>query len=332
MLGKPSQSLRRRILLAGDVRSRRGEFQGQRIAVVGTGDRVFPETGNVEFRPAESLALGDVHHRIQVQDVGRRAVGLVADEGTVSMGPFRPGSQEILLKHLTETFPVIAHGPDIPLRILGTGQFRDNVVTIPFPKEFRQLLRPVGAVYFVGIIEKDGWPGGSGGAESPVEAVQVEGDGFLVIMVHDQAFPARGGPFHLLTGRNRGDGPVFPDGHLLGRVTLRDAGTAERPSGSTVHVHFQPQPFRFGTHVPVHLHPLRRQVVDVVGLVPLHAIDGCDFHAADSFGGELLQVVGQTFLVHGAAKPPPADERTVLRGRPVPACDGFLARNRKRQG
>ncbi len=122
-------------------------------------------------------------------------------------------------------------------------------------------------------------------------------------------------------------GPLL-DHALAGTVVGGDFRTAERPAGAVVHVNLQAEAVTFGYCMAKHLHPFRRQIVDVVGLVALHTVDRRDFYASKSFLCKFLKVEGQTFAVNGTAEPPPADKGAVFNRRGIPVGRMVVRRGR----
>ncbi len=65
------------------------------------------EAGYVKGCLAERFALGDVDHGIEVYDIGRRAVRLIAYTRTVRVSPVSPHAGEILLEYAREGHTVV---------------------------------------------------------------------------------------------------------------------------------------------------------------------------------------------------------------------------------
>ena len=111
VLGEPGECLAGSVFLAADVGCRRGELQDGGISVVRALDRVLAEAGDVEVAATVGLAFRDVHLGVNVEQVGRRAVGLVAYEGAVAVAPFDPRGDEVLPEESAEEFAVVSYRP-----------------------------------------------------------------------------------------------------------------------------------------------------------------------------------------------------------------------------
>ena len=334
MLRKPGQRLAGSVFLAAYVRCRRGELEHRHVTVVGADYGILPQSGDVEGGAAEGLAFGNVHLCIDVEQVGGRAVRLVAHAGAVRVAPLNPGVDEILHEHVAQAFAVVhdgsvvvaelgrlwLHGHGVPagrlLRFLH--QVGHYVVAVLLPEVFREAGSPVGSVHLVRVVEPGVGPVGSALFESLVETLKIGLEGFGVVVVHDPALASGGGSLDFLPGLD-GLYSVSRDLHLLGRNIGADLRAAERPARAVVHVAFQPEPLGLRHQILVHLHPFGGEVVYVIGLVALHAVDRGDFVASDARLGELFEVPCDTLLVNGAAQPPPADERLVFGDRRVPS-------------
>ena len=95
MLRQPRQCLGRGGTFTRKVGSRRGKFQDSRCAVVGFADRIVAQLWQVELRASERFTLGNIDRCVDINQVGRRSMRLVARDGSVSMCPRRPGLREV---------------------------------------------------------------------------------------------------------------------------------------------------------------------------------------------------------------------------------------------
>ena len=97
MFGQPGKGLARGERLAHDVGRTRGILQrGQVAQVLGGEAGVGAQAANVEVAQSEALYLWYVDGSIDVEQVARRAVALVARGGTVLVGPLRPLAGEVV--------------------------------------------------------------------------------------------------------------------------------------------------------------------------------------------------------------------------------------------
>ena len=97
--------------------SRRSVLEGSRIAVVTTDIFVYTQIGQVKVGTAERLAFGNVHGRIEIEQIARRAMGLVAGLRTTGVRPFGPGNSEIIQQHLCYCLSVVADHSGYNFRI-----------------------------------------------------------------------------------------------------------------------------------------------------------------------------------------------------------------------
>ena len=70
--------------------------------------RIGAQPFDAQIRESEAFDLGDVDSGITVDEVGGRAVRLVAGDGTVAVGPGRPLVGEVLEEHVAECLAVVA--------------------------------------------------------------------------------------------------------------------------------------------------------------------------------------------------------------------------------
>ena len=109
MLRQPGEGLTRRIGLAADMGCRGSVFQHGEVGVVLAGlARIGAQPFDAQIRESETFDLGDVDSGITVDEVGGRAVRLVAGDGTVAVGPGRPLVGEVLKEHVAKCLAVVA--------------------------------------------------------------------------------------------------------------------------------------------------------------------------------------------------------------------------------
>ena len=321
--------------VAGDVGGGGGEADdeglGEILVVVGDVGGVAAEAGDGEGRGAEDFGFGDVGVGVEVEEVAGGAVGLVADEVSAVVRPLHPGA-EVVEVELGEGFAVVAldaaegvGGEGGEGGVAGFGEEGGGVgleVVAVHRAEFLGELRgPVGAVVFEGVVElaADEAAGELVGGEGLVEFGEVTAEGGGGVGIEDEAFAAGGGAFDKLF-RGLGDelaGGV-EDGLLRG-VGGADPGAAEGPAGAGGHIDAEAEAFRFGADVGEHLDPFRREVVEVAGLGAFRAVNRGDLDAAETGGGELLELAGEVAFVDAAAGPPPAGPGFVCLGDLGPA-------------
>ena len=98
----------------------------------------------------------------------------------------------------------------------------------------------------------------------------------------------------------------------------RHPRTTERPACSCSHIGFNAHLLVFLLHELEHIHPFRREIRDIVLVVALHTIEGCDFYGTDTRLGVFAKVPLQILLIHSRSHPPPSYARF-----------GFLRRGRE---
>ncbi len=104
--------------------------------------RVAAEAGHRESVRAEHFRFGHVGGRIQVQKVGRCAVGLVPRNAAVFVRPGHPGLDELQVQ-LAERPVAIVCDSAHDLRVAFAGQFRRMIVQVIAPPRL-ELLQEVG--------------------------------------------------------------------------------------------------------------------------------------------------------------------------------------------
>ena len=110
-----------------------------------------------------------------------------------------------------------------------------------------------------------------------------------------------------LVGQLRNNIASMPCGEIDTRSSLIDShlGSTEWPASAGVHIDFDAQALAFGLNMPQHTHPTRRQEVNVVLLVALHAIDRCNLDGTDTSLGVCLKVICQVGAIDSTTQPPP---------------------------
>ena len=98
----------------------------------------------------------------------------------------------------------------------------------------------------------------------------------------------------------------------------RHPRTTERPTCSCSHIGFNAHLLVFLLYKFEHVHPFRREIRDIVLVVALHTIEGCDFYGTDTRLGVFAKVPLQVLLIHSRSHPPPSYARF-----------GFLRRGRE---
>ena len=141
---------------------------------------------------------------------------------------------------------------------------------------------------------------------------QIVGHGSGVEVVYHPPFAAGSRPLHLLPGAphvQRHPALAVNDsvgeGGFAGRFAQRHPRAAERPTRAGGHVYLNVVAPALVLGVAKHLHPLGREVSNVVALVALHTVDGRYLHRSHAGAGILLHVPCQIGLVHSRTEPPP---------------------------
>ena len=153
MLGQPCKRLAAYERLAGDVGCRCSIFQHRYIAVVLLCETwVTAQSFDAEFRESESLDLGNVNGSIDINQIGGRAMCLVAGFHTVAVSPCRPLLGEILEQHLAQGLTVVREC--LTLTIEQEVESFFQLVTASLCELVEQGRGPVGTIYFIRVVEE----------------------------------------------------------------------------------------------------------------------------------------------------------------------------------
>ena len=294
MLGEPGKGLARSIGFAHDMGGRGGILEHGEVGVVllrlsGIG----AESAYAQFRESEALYLGHIDGGIDINEVGRRTVGLVAHLHAVAVAPADPLTGEVLEEEIGERFAVVAHHLGVTLGKLP--QLVQEVVAAADLELVQERRGPVGLIDLVRVIEEGGGPGGACLQEGTLDALEIVGHGGGVEVVDDKTLSPGGGTLHLLAGAVKVEGddahaatagtvgaagykgkrlPAFHIGQggretgqavtgeglinhpeAAGGLLKGYVGTAERPARATVHIDLDAQPLSFLQATAEHLHP-----------------------------------------------------------------------------
>ena len=97
MLGEPSESLGRRESLPRHMSGRGGVLEHGDVGVVLLGEAlILAKSEDAEITQTEALALGNIDDGIDIKQVGRTAVCLIASNCTMTMCPVSPNGSEVL--------------------------------------------------------------------------------------------------------------------------------------------------------------------------------------------------------------------------------------------
>ena len=295
---------------------RRGILQHRHVAEVAARHaRVGAQSLDAQLGESEALYLRNVDRRIEVEQVGGRAVGLVAHQHAVAVGPADPLLCEVLVEQVAERLAIV--GQHLVAVVLQSQQFVQvfaEVVAAPFLKLVEERGCPVGAIHLIGVVEESVGVGDARRCKGFLEALQIVLHGLAVEVVYHPSLATRGGALHLLHGAAQlhadvvlsvGGYAVVEDG-LAGSLLHRHEGTAEGPSRATVHIHLDAFLLRDGLHVAQGVHPFGREKPQLVLLVALYAIEWGNLHGADARLGIFAEVPFQSLAVYGRPHPPPA--------------------------
>ena len=241
MLGQPRERLGGGERLARNMCCRRGILQHRDVGVIllreaGIGTKSL----DAEVGEPETLALRYIDSGIDIQQVGRTAMRLIARNTPMPMRPVRPLSGEILEKQFAERLtivtgdaaPVISteHGVLLTTRgglLIVRGKLlikyiykRLQIISATALELLVQLRRPVRPIHFVGIIKHHRRERhllmGKGG----IEPRQIMRHSIAIEMINHQALTPRSRSLHLLTRQSHRE--MLPiKHHLLRRVLLR---------------------------------------------------------------------------------------------------------------
>ena len=113
MLREPCERLARCIGLATDVGST-GRILEHRVVrvVLARLAGICAQPLDTEVTEAESLNLWDVDCSVAVNEVGRRTVGLVAGDGSMTVSPCRPLLSEVLEDQVAKSLAIVGENGD----------------------------------------------------------------------------------------------------------------------------------------------------------------------------------------------------------------------------
>ena len=152
-----------------------------------------------------AFALGDVALGVQVEQVGGGAVGLIANDRAVLVGPVAPRHGELVEQQVGDRLAVVATDAGDRLLVAVARErlnLFEQIVAAPIAELFQKLGRPVGlarrVVDFVGVVEKRPQRADLAAGKGVVELFKIRGEGLAGKMVDDVPFAPRPGPFDLL--------------------------------------------------------------------------------------------------------------------------------------
>ena len=94
--------------LAHDVGGRRSVFEHRYIAeVLARHAWIRAQSLNTELRQTEALNLRNVNSPIEVEQVGRRTMSLIAHFDTMTVSPFHPLLGEVLVEQVTQRLTIV---------------------------------------------------------------------------------------------------------------------------------------------------------------------------------------------------------------------------------
>ena len=122
MLGKPCKGLRRGVLLARNVGGGRSILEHRDVGEVLLGEAfVLAKSTDAEIAESEAFTFGNIDGGIDIKQVGRAAVCLIACDAVVAMCPISPLGGEILQEEVAKRFAVVAD--DTAVGICAEGVF-----------------------------------------------------------------------------------------------------------------------------------------------------------------------------------------------------------------
>ena len=174
--------------------------------------RVGTESLDAQVGEAETLDLGNIHCGVAVDEVGGRAMCLIAGDGPVGVRPGRPLLREVLKQQVAECLTVVAQDLCVPL--LEHGQIVFEPIASALFKLFEQGGCPCGGLHLVRVVEERVRVGGVGAFESLLDVPEVVAHGLFVEMVDDPALATRGSALHLHHAIAHEEGHHVPAGVL----------------------------------------------------------------------------------------------------------------------
>ena len=207
VLGEPRRRFGRREALAGDVRRRRRELEARELGALG---------------------LGDVGRGVEIEDVGRRAVRLVAHDAAARVRPVGPRLGEAVEHEVGDGLAIVGeHAPRGVRRaaLEQRGQIEAQIVAAARLELVEHPRRPVAlaarVVHLVRVVEEAAHAHVAAG-EGAVEPAQVVGDRLAREVVDDVPLAARRGALDLLAVPALEEGVQRP--LAVERVQVDDAG------------------------------------------------------------------------------------------------------------
>lgn len=108
MFGKPSERFGADVFLARDVSSRRSVLQHRQVGVVDVSQRILAEALDAEIANAETFTFGNVDSSVYIDEVGRRAMCLIACSAVERVSPCGPCGSEIVVEQIGDSLAVVA--------------------------------------------------------------------------------------------------------------------------------------------------------------------------------------------------------------------------------
>ena len=283
---------------------------------------------------------------------------LVAGDGATLVGPFGPLLREVMEQHVAQGFTVVAYHHGIAIQELWELILQlVSVIFLEFRQEVRcpvgaihlvavveegvriwslrchegavDVLQIIGHGSRVEVVDNVSFSARSGTLHLLSGAALIEGDdSFLVffsfhreclddLQLGEFTFFLRHVEFYFhqfLLYIHDG----IHEYRLACRLADRYPRTTERPSCTCSHIGFDAHLLVFLFHKLEHIHPFRREIRDIILVVVLHTIEGCDFYGTDTSLGIFAKVPLQILLIYGRSHPPPSYARF-----------GFLCRGRE---
>ena len=166
-----------------------------------------PPSGHVRRgrRPFEPLNLGafglrNVARGVEIEQAGRRSVGLIADETAVTFGPRRPLRRERLEEQIRDGFAIVREHARAHVGVTATEERREmpaEIVAAAFLEFGEEARRPIGlasrVIDFIGVVEERAKAAETMSRERAIERQQILSDRVGREMVDDEALtPGRG--------------------------------------------------------------------------------------------------------------------------------------------
>ena len=259
MVAHPRAGFRSHQRFAHYMRRRRGHTVNHRLGMIFANVvRLAPYARDFERAGAEGFGLGYPGCGVQVKQIRRRPVRLVARGAPLSLGP--PGEGlDILQVQIGEGLAIVALDPGDYFAISLSekfGQMSGQTISAAFLEFFGQFLAPV-APELEGVMVHRARKDNTAAGERFVEMLEVRRHCPWRVGINRLSRPAGRGAFNRSPGELPAQFTLIVGDHRVA-IVIGDHRTAERPARARGHVHPHAQAPGFFGRVTHHLDELRR--------------------------------------------------------------------------